>query len=199
MKLHQQITISSLVVGHTKFSPDWCFGLFKHRFKRTSIISLNDIVDTVNNSAVCNVAQLVADSNGQVIVPTYDWKSFLEPHFRKLQSIKKYHHFRFSSDNPSSVFLKVHGDSEEKEIAFLKSDWDPRDSTGPNVIQPPGLSPELQWYLYERIRQFCPDNTKDIVCPLPSVPHSSYRPSTPRRPVNHSNHGCPSKRRHVIS
>ena len=26
--LHKDITLSFLVVDHTKFSPDWCFGLF---------------------------------------------------------------------------------------------------------------------------------------------------------------------------
>lgn len=28
---HTQITLSFLVVGHTKFAPDWCFGLFKQK------------------------------------------------------------------------------------------------------------------------------------------------------------------------
>ena len=27
--LHDKITLSFLIVGHTKFSPDWCFGLLK--------------------------------------------------------------------------------------------------------------------------------------------------------------------------
>ena len=35
--LHEEVTISFLPVGHTKFSPDWCFGLMKQRFRRTKI------------------------------------------------------------------------------------------------------------------------------------------------------------------
>ena len=31
---HTNITYSFLVVGHTEFSPDWCFGLFERLFKR---------------------------------------------------------------------------------------------------------------------------------------------------------------------
>ena len=29
--LHQNITLSFMITGHTKFSPDWCFGLMKKR------------------------------------------------------------------------------------------------------------------------------------------------------------------------
>ena len=57
-------------------SPDWCFGLFKRLYKRTNISSLEDIAATVNNSAKCNTAQLAVKSNGDVIVPTFDWKSY---------------------------------------------------------------------------------------------------------------------------
>lgn len=32
---HTNITLSFLPVGHTKFAPDWCFGLFKRAFRRT--------------------------------------------------------------------------------------------------------------------------------------------------------------------
>ena len=29
--LHENIILSFMVAGHTKFSPDWCFGLLKKR------------------------------------------------------------------------------------------------------------------------------------------------------------------------
>ena len=45
--LHRTITISFLIVGHTKFSPDWCFGLFKQKFRRTKVSCLDDIVKVV--------------------------------------------------------------------------------------------------------------------------------------------------------
>ena len=35
--LHRSITLSFLIVAHTKFSPDWCFGLLKQRFRRTVV------------------------------------------------------------------------------------------------------------------------------------------------------------------
>ena len=52
--LHEEITISFLLVGHTKFAPDWCFGLFKRLFKRTKVGSLEEIAAVVDRSATCN-------------------------------------------------------------------------------------------------------------------------------------------------
>ena len=57
--LYRSITVSFLIVGHTKFLPDWCFGLFKQAFRRTKIGCLDDIVKVVESSAVVNHAQLV--------------------------------------------------------------------------------------------------------------------------------------------
>ena len=41
--LHHAIEYSFLVAGHTKFSPDWCFGLLKQKTRRTFTSSLFDI------------------------------------------------------------------------------------------------------------------------------------------------------------
>ena len=40
---NRSIKISFLPVGHTKFSPDWCFGLIKQRFRKTDVGCLEDI------------------------------------------------------------------------------------------------------------------------------------------------------------
>lgn len=48
-----------IVVGHTKFAPDWSFALFKRLFKHTKVGSIAEIEEVVNQSAVCNVAQVV--------------------------------------------------------------------------------------------------------------------------------------------
>ncbi len=37
---HNEITISFLVVGHTKFAPDWCFGLLKRLYRRSRVGSI---------------------------------------------------------------------------------------------------------------------------------------------------------------
>ena len=58
--LHQSITISFMLVGHVKFSPDWSFGLLKQCKKFRFISSLQEVVDVVNKSADVNTAQLVS-------------------------------------------------------------------------------------------------------------------------------------------
>ncbi len=61
---HTRITLSFLVVGHTKFSPDLCFGLFKRLYRRTKVGSLMTTAQVVNTSAECNTAQLVTKTDG---------------------------------------------------------------------------------------------------------------------------------------
>ena len=125
----------------------------------------------MNKSAKCNTAQLVSEANGTVLFPTYNWKDFLASHFKKIPSIKRYHHFSFNSDKPGTVIVKLHPDTESKELQPLKNNWSAFES-GPDVIPPKGLSLDRQWYLFDQIRQFCPDSTKDLVCPRPSVPRN---------------------------
>ena len=68
-----------------KFSQDWCFGMFKHQFRRIKVLCLNDIANCVSKSSVSgiNIPQLVGDERCNVFVPCYDWSSNLEPFFQK--------------------------------------------------------------------------------------------------------------------
>ena len=75
--LSDNITVSFLIVGHTKFSPDWCFGLLKRAFRRTGWAVLT-ILSVVESSAKVNYAQLVGAEDGKVIVPTYNWSDYFD-------------------------------------------------------------------------------------------------------------------------
>ena len=194
--VHRNITLSFLVVGHTKFSPDWCFGLFKKRFRRTKVGTLSDIARVVEECASVNIPQLCGTEDGTVIVPTYDWKTHFTTKFKTVPHIKTYHHFRFTSDTPGSVFVKTHADTDETQIQLLPSQsWSPSFSQLPLLINPCGLPPERQWYLYDHIGEFCPENAKDIVAPLPTVPKpgSSRPPDT--RPSNDPTLPAPKRKR----
>ena len=78
---HQSVTMSFMLIGHTKFALDWCFGVLKQRFRQTFVSSLQDLVNMVNTSADVNVAQLVGTEGGKVVVPVYDWVSILKGTF----------------------------------------------------------------------------------------------------------------------
>ena len=99
---HTEVKISFLPVGHTKFSLDWCFGLFKRRYRKTKIGCLDDIVAAVNQSAAPNFAQLVGSQDGTTIVPMYNWSDYFEEKIVKtaLKGITQMHHFRFLSSRP---------------------------------------------------------------------------------------------------
>ena len=184
---HTNITLSFLPVGHTKFAPDWCFGLFKRAYRRTKVGSLAAIADVVNKSAECNFAQLVSRQDGTTVVPTHDWTDFFATRMKKIVGIKKLHHFRVSSSSPGKVFVKKHSDSAEVAFDMLKEPWTPDEDELPTVILPPGLTRDRQWYLYDSIRPFCPDDDKDTTCPLPSVPRlCASREGTPNPDLNPS-------------
>ena len=178
---HSNITLSFLPVGHTKFSPDWCFGLFKRQYRRTKVGSLQNIAEVVNTSAECNIAQLVSREDGTTIVPTLDWTDFFATQFKKIPGIKKLHHFHVTSSSPRHVFVRERSDTVEQDIDLLKEPWTPDADTKPDVIPPKGLNPDRQWYLYEQIRPFCPPNDQDTTCPLPTVP----RPGGSKRGTPH--------------
>ena len=82
------------------------------------------------------------------------------------RGIKKYHYFHFDSRKPGKVYVKTYSDEPEKEIELLTDpNWRPSASKLPQVVTPAGLSKERQQYLYEKIREFCPEYARDLVCP----------------------------------
>lgn len=171
--LHKEIILSFLLVGHTKFSPDWCFGLFKQLYRKTKVGSIHDIVEVVKRSATVNHPQLVGEYDGTTHVKIYDWGTFFDSHTisTSLKGISKMHHFRFTADHPGCVFVRNSSDDTERKIKLVKDlSWKPSKNCLPEQVIPSGLSLERQWYLYQKIREFCPDDTKDLVCPQPSTP-----------------------------
>ena len=168
--LHHTISLHFMITGHTKFSPDACFGLVKRKFRKTAVSSLDDLAKVVDGSACVNVSQLVGTQDGQVIVPSRDWAGFLSPHFRRLDGIKQYHHFRFERKHPGVVFLRKTATAEEEERRLLRVAWTPSVVNKPPTITPPGLPYERKKYLFEKIREFCREDVRDIVCPNPDIP-----------------------------
>ena len=165
--LNEEITTSFLLVGHTKFAPDWGFRLFK----RTKVGTIYDIADVVRKSADVNHPQLIADYDGNNFVKFYDWSSVFEDTATAIKGILKMHHFCFNRNHPGYVFVKNASDERESPLNLLKNvPWTPSKDELPPIIHPPGLPLERQWYLYNKIREFCPDEAKDLACPLPTQP-----------------------------
>ena len=176
--LNRRIKISFLLVGHTKFAPDWCFGLLKQRFRKTSVGCLEDLVRVVNQSADTNTAELVGKEDGTTLVEQFDWAGFFQPYFRRgaFDGIKSWHHLVFSSEKPKHAVVKVYNNSEEKTLSLLSKEhpgWNPCPDNLPPVLPPPGLPAERRKYLFDKIREFVPEEHKDTVCPPPPAATSS--------------------------
>ncbi len=73
--LNRKIEISFLLVGHTKFAPDWCFGLLKQKFRKTLVGCLDDLARVVDQSAHTNH---VETEDGTSLVSQYDWAGFFQ-------------------------------------------------------------------------------------------------------------------------
>ena len=197
--LHCSIEISFMMVGHTKFSPDWCCGLLKQRFRVTPVNTLADLVNVVTSSADVIEAQLVGDQSGAPLVAMYDWAGFFGS-LSKVPLITRQHHFCFSSDEPGVVKVKEYSDSAVVEHTLTSNtNCLAKLVTGfPETIAPKGLSLQRKWYLHDKIREFCPVETRDLVCPKPATPLPSTTPlppPPPHRPSSSSFHVFSSCRR----
>ena len=115
----KKITLLFLIIGHTKFSPDWCFGLLKQRFRCCKIACLADLEQVVHESAEANVPQLLVTQDGDVIMPTYNWTSLVAGHLYKLKNINKCQHVTFAASQPGNVCVKLQSDGKDDHISVI--------------------------------------------------------------------------------
>ncbi|KAJ8303681.1 hypothetical protein KUTeg_018791 [Tegillarca granosa] len=166
---HDSMQFSLMEAGHTKFHPDWHFGLWKVKWRMSTVETLEEVAESVTKSSRNghNIPQLVGDAERPVII--YDWSKYLKEYFKPIPHLKTYHHFRVSRHNPGIVFVKEYANSPEVEINVLRNQncrFPHLDPELPAVIPPKGLDPARQWYLYEEVAPYC--NNKDS-CKKPDV------------------------------
>ncbi|XP_052252673.1 uncharacterized protein LOC127859357 isoform X2 [Dreissena polymorpha] len=120
--LHDSIEFSTMEAGHTKFSPDWHFGLWKVRWRNTTVNTLEDVVETVRLSSRNghNIPHLVQDPENPV--QFYNWTEFLKPVFKPIPNLLSYHHFRMTSDKPGIVYVRRYASDAEEAVKILKKD-----------------------------------------------------------------------------
>ena len=162
---HRSIKMCFLPVGHTKFSPDWAFGMIKRKLRYTKVSSLSELKDCIHASSPVsgvNMACVAGSEDGKVLVPVRNWQSFLRDQldFKKIDGIKNLHYFTFAEGHRGAVQVQEHSEASAHTITMTTASITSHST--PAEIDPAGLS-----YLYEKIRQFCTDKNKDILCPKP--------------------------------
>lgn len=169
-KLHTDITLSFLPVGHTKFACDWAFGLLKKKVRVEKASSLAEVIDIIHNSTpVSKVNQTVLTGNerGEVYVPMHDWLNyFAGKKWRAIKNITSYNHFKFQSGLANTGKVKCQITTEGPVVSSLiTEETDIEDF--PEVIVAEGLTWKRKKYLFEKIRPFCDEASKDLLCPNP--------------------------------
>ena len=115
--LSRSITLSFMVVGHTKFTPDSCFGLVKQWYQKTHVECLSDIVDIVNNFGYINHARLVYTQDGQVLVQCTTSRHISLLTLRRYQKSKGSINSYFQQIiQERSIICKLYSDSEETKL-----------------------------------------------------------------------------------
>ena len=167
--LNTDIEYSFMTVGPTKFSCDRCFGSFKKKVNVTPMFTLYDVGKVCEESADCNVSQLVGTHDGGICVTSYDWASFLTIYFKKIPNVTNFQHFVFSKDHPDTVKCSVLLDDAPKEFKIFQEKTPPLvPGKLPDVISPDGFSAERETYLFNNIREFCKEGSEDLVASEPT-------------------------------
>ena len=135
------------MTGHTKFSPDRCFGLLKKNFWQWFSSSIFDIANVVESSSVAgtNIAEICGLPAGCVLILVFEWTAFFEKLFKKIPNVKTYHHFKLISSEPGRVYCKEYTSSETAYRHVLLKQGCSFDSW-PVEVKPKGLTRERKDY-----------------------------------------------------
>ncbi|XP_062614900.1 uncharacterized protein LOC134276644, partial [Saccostrea cucullata] len=164
---HKEIQLHFMIAGHTKCLCDSCFGMIKKKFRRSEVNGIQELEAVVENSAKCNTA---VRYGGQVNgLQWFGWDTFFNAYFKPLKGIGKFHHFRFSAEEPGVVYARNTLEGPEVRVNLLKEkvNIDKVVSGFPEVIAPAGLSVERRNYLFNEIRAYVKAPYKDVTCPAP--------------------------------
>uniref|UniRef100_A0A8W8MKS9 Uncharacterized protein n=1 Tax=Magallana gigas TaxID=29159 RepID=A0A8W8MKS9_MAGGI len=165
--LHESVEFSMMESGHTKFNPDWHFGLWKVKWRHSNVETLAEIAASVWKSSRNghNVPQLVDDPVAPLFF--YDWATFFKRICKPIPSLKSYHHFRMDKGHPGIVFVREYATSQEVSVNILKAGAAVDPTVLPLVILPSGLDAHRQWYLFNEVAPYCVNKES---CPKPTVP-----------------------------
>ena len=160
--LSQEIQLDFMRVGHTRCFVDAGFGLLKQKYRKADVDTVDQLAAVVDDSASMNKPE-------RFCWEWRAWDTYFKSHFRVVKNITNFQRFLFSSEKPGFVHLSQSDTLEERNFKILSSDPVVLSATNlPPIIQPAGLSTDRAKYLYEQIRPYCHQESRDITCPAPA-------------------------------
>ena len=113
--------LSSMIVGHTKFSPGRYFGLFKKAYRHSTVSTIWEIAEMSKASTTDMkiIPQLIKSPDGETHVKFDQWTSFLSQFLRTIPHILTYHIFKITDSTSGNVELKEYSNST-KSCSILR-------------------------------------------------------------------------------
>ncbi|XP_052818350.1 uncharacterized protein LOC128244378 [Mya arenaria] len=141
----------------TEFHPDWHFGLWKNRWRKSNAETIGEVGATVTSSSRSghNIPQLVGDPEKPV--KFFYWKLYLQQFFKQMKNISKYHHVVLEGRQTGQALCTVKSQfaaSDVFEFALLKNNAVVVPGLPSNVCIK-GMDVERQWCLPDTIWEFC--------------------------------------------
>ncbi|CAG8532104.1 14534_t:CDS:2 [Cetraspora pellucida] len=170
-RYYETIEQNFLLARHSKSQVDSGFGMIKRRYKKSTVLSKEQFAEVVRKSSPAGLNKVQCYEEGKGF-QYCDIEKDLEPYFKKLPKIGKYHHFFFESYNLGVIKFKEFVDSKWEEFDLLKTDGRKREKvieeirnlTFP-ILPPKSLSLKRQEYLYKEVRPLLPKEFRDMVFP----------------------------------
>ena len=144
------------------------FGNIKTLYRRKDCDTLQHVTEVVSSSSHSNQPVNYDSGNGWV---WRTWKAFFADRFKKVPNVSKYHYFRFSSEEPGVMYMKV-SSADESEVRFILCKTHLLEMAHDDIppqIAAAGLSAERVKYLYRHVRPLVRRPFQDILCPAPEA------------------------------
>eukprot|EP00835_Amoeboradix_gromovi_P005598 NODE_542_length_6882_cov_0.127967.p1 type:complete len:332 gc:universal NODE_542_length_6882_cov_0.127967:2098-1103(-) len=155
------IQLTFMVRGHTKFGLDGHFGVIKKTFQTRDCFTMDHIHTSINESS---------SSNQSFIFPSTKFKDYrtpLDDMFNDVKGISKYQCFWFNKDWKGKVKVRKSVDDDFVLIDLLKIPLSSY-AFNPEQLPIPGIKMIKQEGLYTKVRPFIPDAYKDVLYPRPT-------------------------------
>ena len=143
--------------GHTRNSCDRGFGTFKNVIVRKDLFTIDMLADEMNR---------IANITGEVVdIDSFEMWESLGCSYKKLEGMQKYHIFSFESNRKGHIGCRTRPSDpiewfdKRKVPVFIPLQKSKQQKKGLSLIK--------QTDLYGKIRDFVPDQYKDILCPEP--------------------------------
>ena len=95
--------LAFMVAGHTKFSPDYGFGVFKRLYRHGELNSVAEVCGMMEKSNLLVAEPVGTEQN--VLIPCYDWQAKFSS-VGKIAGLKQFHHFAFDTNKPGVCMVR---------------------------------------------------------------------------------------------